>query len=155
MENREIVTNKKANRINRILYGKNAVERDSLNIVLSKKNRVNINAWVKTDGSNSNIGDLLSLVITEYMCDKNGIDINKPVKGIRHLYAIGSILIGYKDAVVWGSGIPDEKSGGLACKLYGLHHRILHKLDIRAVRGPETKRILNSMGYKWGGGGIW
>lgn len=117
--------------------------------MLSRKNKVNINAWVRPKNEeNSNVGDLLSVIVTKYMCDYNGIDIDCDIKGTKHLYAIGSILLGYKDAVIWGSGFGRTINNKLINKLYGVQHRLLHKIDIRAVRGPETKKILESMGYK-------
>ena len=55
--------------------------------------------------------------------------------------------MGYQDMTVWGSGFGYDKRKSRFFKLYKISHRMRHKVDIRAVRGPETRRILLKMGY--------
>lgn len=87
-----------------------------------------------------NVGDLLSKVIFNFLLK------NKGVKSLRsqHTFRIsflGSViqfLTG--DAVVYGSGFLYESVvDKFASKKV--------KLDVRAVRGPNTKRMLESIGY--------
>lgn len=87
-----------------------------------------------------NLGDYLSKLIVEKLLDKKGIDINRKTNETRHLLAVGSVL-GFStiNATVWGSGI-----------ISPIHYKIQlqqSQYDIRALRGPETKRILESMGH--------
>ncbi len=112
------------------------------------KNHVNLNAWITPDHKYQNVGDYLSLVVVKAMCDKYGVDFCTETNQTRHLYAIGSILLGYQDATIWGSGFGYDNSKSKFFKADAFLHRHIHKLDIRAVRGPETRRILNSMGLK-------
>lgn len=90
--------------LNRFILGNKVVERNSDNLFYSQKNKVNLNAWIVPNSDNQNTGDYISKIIVESMCSKLGIDINKKVAKTEHLYAIGSILMGYQDMVVWGSG---------------------------------------------------
>ena len=91
--------------------------------------------------STENIGDFLSYIVVKHFlpvntkCEKNG---SKKIS----LYAVGSLIgLRRQDAVVWGSGI-----------LYPSYDRILRmkksKYDIRAVRGPETRKVLMDIGKK-------
>lgn len=150
----------KNNKINRFLFGKKIVKRDAPNLYFSEKKMVNLNAWVHPERAVNNIGDYLSLVVVDYMCNMYGASIEKKVKKTRHLYAIGSIILGNQNAVIWGSGFISDYSSLCQKKLIGLYHRFRHSLDIRAVRGPETLRILKEMGYfrcienKCSGGGL-
>lgn len=90
----------------------------------------------------------LSVVVVEYMCEHYGINRNKRVGWTKHLYAIGSILLGYQDATIWGSGFGYNVSDNIFRKFDAFIHRNYHQLDIRAVRGPETRRILLQMGLE-------
>lgn len=139
-------TNKPLNKFNRLLFAKRIVLRDSYSIYFAEKHIVNINAWINPERIANNIGDYLSFVVVDYMCKYYGISLKKRSKKTSHLYAIGSILLGYKNAVIWGSGFLKRSS---QTKLFytGILHRVLHKSDFRAVRGPETLDILNKMGY--------
>lgn len=84
----------------------------------------------------ANFGDLLSRVLVERI-------VNGPVRCYtkkgknqdKKLLAIGSILyFAHEDDVIWGSGV----NGKTADKqFYDLKH-----LDVRAVRGPITRRFL-------------
>lgn len=102
-------------------------------------NEVNLHWW-KMNGELQNIGDYLSPVICKHMIKHHGISNCASRKRNTHLYAVGSIIDGgYQNATIWGSGL-----------LYGdkTHWwRIFRKLDIRCVRGPETRRVLINNGY--------
>lgn len=121
---------------------------------LAKRNRINLN-WAalaekkfgcfiwKKKCEEQNLGDYLAVPIFEYMTKRFGLDPNKKVKKTIHLYTIGSlILLGYQDAVVWGSGILQEEPKGFKWK-----RSKCRKLDIRCVRGPETMRRLQENDY--------
>ncbi len=121
----------------------------------AKKNRINLN-WAPickkdkngvmynmVESEKQNFGDYLALPIYDYMCEKYGLDKDKKVKGTKHLYTIGSlILLGYQDATIWGSGILFGEPEGFVWK-----RSSYRKLDVRCVRGPETKRRLAENGY--------
>lgn len=141
-----ILTDKHNTTLNRLLQGNRAVLRNEPTIVLAEKNRVNLNAWITLESTHDNIGDFLSLVVVEHCCAQHKVGLSLPVKQTKHLYAIGSILPGYQDAVVWGSGFGYDKPQKWYSPIYNWLHRNAHKLDVRAVRGPETRRILTSMG---------
>lgn len=136
----------KNNKINRFVYGKRIVKRDTMYLYFAEKNIVNLNAWVNPERTVNNVGDYLSLVVVNYMCKRNGVSLEEKVNKTQHLYAIGSILLGNQDATIWGSGFISD-SGLSRKKLVGMFHKLRHSLDIRAVRGPETLRILKEMGY--------
>ncbi len=88
-----------------------------------------------------NFGDALSPFIVEAMLKEHGKEINREKgKASRHLYAVGSILLfGYQKAVVWGSGMLTEAIGFRDPRIY--------QLDIRAVRGPLTRKSLVCRGF--------
>lgn len=87
-------------------------------------------------------------MVVEQLCKLKGIDFGQEICRTKHLYALGSILLGYQDATVWGSGFGYDKKNSFFTKIDAVLHRYYHKLDIRAVRGPETKRILEMMKIK-------
>lgn len=90
-----------------------------------------------------NLGDSLSPVVVNWMLGKQGIDPCKSVDGTKHLFAVGSVLgWGVFDACVWGSGIHVPSMVDVIKKLKGVR-----KLDVRAVRGPHTRRALIQAGY--------
>ncbi len=105
-----------------------------------RRNRVNLHYWRPTLFSD-NLGDYLSKVIVDFILKEQKLSLDQPVKRTRHLLAIGSIL-GFNviNATVWGSGMFKNKE---------YENRIKKsKYDIRAVRGPETKKQLESFGLK-------
>lgn len=134
----------KNNSLTRYLFGNKAVLRDEDRIVFAEKDKVNINAWIRVGSNESNIGDLLSVIIIQMMCEKYKIDFQKTTNKTRHLYGIGSILLGTQNACVWGSGFGYDFSSR---KMFSILHSLRYSLDIRALRGPETVRILHSIGY--------
>lgn len=79
-----------------------------------------------------NVGDLLSEIVVNLVVQHNGVDPRKRVSQTKRLLAIGSVIDAARcDVTVWGSG---------------LHHngaRVPNvKLDVRAVRGPKTRKLL-------------
>lgn len=109
----------------------------------AKENRVNIFQYhpdrFYTGRSQYNLGDSLGEVIITYLLNQRGINIDKYVPTKRHFYCVGTNIHGaYQSATIWGSGIypPQHKREIFFQKLSR------RKLDIRAVRGPLTKGIL-------------
>ena len=117
----------------------------------AKKNRVNIFQYHPErfgfdlyQKEPFNLGDSLGEVIIRFFLEQKGIDIDKPVSKTKHLYCVGSNILGaYQDATIWGSG----------CLLYPSRRSFLlqklsrRKLDLRAVRGPLTKKLLEKLGH--------
>ncbi|MBR2614376.1 MAG: polysaccharide pyruvyl transferase family protein [Clostridia bacterium] len=105
----------------------------------SEKNKVNLHWWFLKGG---NIGDNLSPFIVNKMLDRKEIDLDKKISKTKHLFAIGSIIsFGYQDSTIWGSGLIRGKS-----KSWSIW-KCFRKLDIRAIRGPETRNALLNLGY--------
>lgn len=100
---------------------------------------VNLKYW----DIQKNIGDQLSPVVIKWVMNEKQVQDNS--KGDFNLMGIGSILAARffsDDSVVWGTGIHYiEDSGRLAFQ------SSKRKLDIRAVRGPITRRALEQVGY--------
>lgn len=89
-----------------------------------------------------NLGDQLSPIVLRWVLEQAGISPSQKTKR-KTLLTIGSIMtITYADSVVWGSGILRAEDSEQILK----HRLIGRKLDIRAVRGPETRRILKEYG---------
>ena len=106
---------------------------------LAAKNRVNLEYW----DSVVNIGDQISKPIVEWMLSRKGLQLDQEVNKTIHLMSVGSIIgCGYFDATVWGSGINTP----IAIYRTGRWRRIAH-YDVRAVRGPLSKQVLESFGY--------
>lgn len=102
----------------------------------ARTDRVNIHYWKGL----KNLGDAISPVIVKYAAACRGVDIDSPVKGRKHLFAVGSVITaGCQDCTVWGSGILNARILGR------LKNR---KLDVRSVRGPITRMILMEYGYQ-------
>lgn len=146
MEPDNILAGRQNTTLNRLLYKNRAVLRDSQNITLSTPNHVNLNAWFVRDAMCNNVGDYLSQVVVKEVCKLKNIDFERKVDTTKHLYAIGSILLGFQDATIWGSGFGYDKPRKWYSFAYNWFHRHYHKTDIRAVRGPETRRLLTQMG---------
>ena len=100
-------------------------------------------------GSPYNLGDYLGRVIIKFLLDEKGIDINQSVSEKKHLFAVGSNILGsdnkgnYQNATIWGSGCLLEPSRRAAF-FQKLSRR---RLDIRAVRGPLTRDVLIKLGH--------
>lgn len=106
------------------------------------KHHVNIEYSNFPVDTHLNIGDTLTPVVFEYIKNKYSL-VEKKLKQTTHLNMIGSIIAFKKyDAVIWGSGILNEKFER-KIKFNAKHV----KYDIRAVRGPLTRDILIRCGY--------
>jgi pyruvyltransferase len=85
----------------------------------------------------NNFGDLLGPVIVEKMIKNAGVDA-RGAKSPHRLLAVGSIMhLGGEGDVVWGTGMNGKK---LTTALP------FEQLDVRAVRGPLTQRVLREKG---------
>ena len=106
-----------------------------------------------------NVGDELSLYLTEKISHKKFIASSPPFNQTT-LSAIGSLLthkILCPNLVVWGTGsLTEAHLSPSPLKIFPLTHlpkeikRHLrsHQPDIRAVRGPKTRELLNNIGVK-------
>lgn len=132
---------------------------NDINCILSvpaKEHRVNLYDYKPSayglkmpQGSPYNLGDYLGRIVVDFMLSKQGKDIDKEIPVKKHLYTIGSNIFGsggkgnYQDATIWGSGIIRDP-----LKRESFFQRLSHrKLDIRAVRGPLTQKILEEFGH--------
>ena len=101
------------------------------------------------NGQPNNLGDSLGKEIIKYLLDKKGIDINVWIHKRKHFFCVGSNIIGgrdsgiYHNATIWGSGVMFSP-GRLRYYLQKFSRR---KLDIRAVRGPLTREVLQELGH--------
>lgn len=87
-------------------------------------------------GHVSNFGDLLGPLIVERILQKHGL---KEQERNSRLLSVGSILHFAQDGdTVWGSGVLGEKV---------LTSGTVPHLDVRAVRGPLTRAILQRLGH--------
>lgn len=88
-------------------------------------------------------------VICSFLLEKKQLSVDSYVSLKKHLFTVGSNIFGsdvkgnYQDATIWGSGIIEKPSRGIAF-FQRLSRR---KLDIRAVRGPLTRSILEQFGH--------
>jgi pyruvyltransferase len=91
------------------------------------RNDVNVYYWKPPH--THNVGDLLSEVIVKSVHEFLGLP---RANQTRRMLAIGSVIDSTQcDIVVWGSGLHDARA-----RVPGV------RLDVRAVRGPETRRVL-------------
>lgn len=130
------------------LIKKNSIVARDGGFIPAQKNKVNLNGWFNLNHKVNNIGDLLSYIIVEQMVKYNGVDLDKSVRKTKHLFATGSVLLGWQDQTVWGSGFLRDVSELRAFPVYSILHRLYHKTDVRAVRGPLTREVLGKMGIK-------
>lgn len=137
------------NRLQTMLRKNTVVLRDvDDRVVTAEKNKVNLNGWFLPGRDVQNIGDWLSKIVVDHVAARCGIDPEKKVSRTKHLYAIGSILLGFQDATIWGSGFLNDSTHSRSFAPYAFLHRHWHTTDVRAVRGPETRRILLKMGIE-------
>lgn len=103
-----------------------------------KRNRVNLVYWRRK----TNLGDALAPIIVTWMLEKKGLSLNDKTKRTQRLLTIGSILdLGRFDATVWCSGAQSFRA------VQRIMKRRYRRLDIRAVRGPISKEIMEACGY--------
>ena len=126
-------------KVNRKLRSTLMRNRYSMNGKESKSNQINLEYW----SDEVNVGDILSNCVYRWMLEQKQCDPDHHTDKTIHFLAIGSI-IGMKpfDAVIWGSGIHTIESIN---SIY--RNRKMVNYDIRAVRGPITKKVLESSGY--------
>ena len=100
---------------------------------------VNLLYWRPSTGDN--VGDLLSLIIYRQMLKMGGVRCPFSVK-TRRVVSIGSVLsfVGSGETTVWGTGLMNEKCISALLQKHA-------KLDVRAVRGPLTRKKLINAGY--------
>lgn len=110
-------------------------------------NKVNLNWWhIKYGENKQNLGDMLSQVVYDYMCQYYNLDSERKIHTTKHLYAVGSILFfENQDATVWGTGCTFELQKNLKNLI---HQKYMRKLDVRVVRGPYTRNALLKLGIK-------
>lgn len=88
--------------------------------------------------STVNFGDELSRSIVELMLAKRGLTVFDEIAERRRMLAIGSIIHYAEDnSVIWGSGI----NGSVVESAHKYR-----QLDVRAVRGPITRKFLIERG---------
>ncbi len=114
--------------------------RQTINLAGVNKNRVNLEYWIHA----KNLGDCLSPIVVNWLLRKKGMSLDTGIKGIKHLYAIGSVIGmgGSFDATIWGSGLHTKEAIDKVSK-----ERKLRNYDIRAVRGPKTAEVMRNAGY--------
>lgn len=106
----------------------------------AEKNKVNLQWWTVNHSGALNCGDYLANPVYDYMLNYYGLDKNKVLQKTIFLNTIGSLLGEcYQDAVVWGSGF---RIGGIPFQL----KLKMVKYDVRAVRGPKSKALLEKCG---------
>lgn len=126
--------------------GKNLVGNDRNWTTLTGKKMiegyVSLEYWTKR----INLGDALAPVIYEWMLKRYniaGLNGKSAKDRVVHLMTVGSIVnMSEFDAAVWGSGV---LSVDVLKEIYEKSQ--YRKLDIRAVRGPITRAILQNAGY--------
>ncbi len=92
--------------------------------------------WWAPNQTETNFGDYLSKVIVERMIGRS-IDLKPLNTSGRNFFAAGSIIHQAKnDYIIWGSGFRENP----------LHENGFSSLDVRAVRGPRTRKFLLQMG---------
>lgn len=140
------MANHKIERAKQIIMKNRFVKRDKYGFTPADKNKVNINAWVELNRDSQNIGDWLSIIVVNEMAKFYNIDVDKTVSKTKHLYAVGSQLLGYQDATVWGGGFLNDPRKARTFGVYSFLHKHYHRTDVRAVRGPISKSIFDSIG---------
>lgn len=95
--------------------------------------------WEPKDGS-FNAGDHLSKIVVQQMLALKDLELTQKINVKNKLMAIGSVMhFANENDCVWGTGINGKIS------LDALKFKYL---DVRAVRGPKTRKLLLDMGLK-------
>lgn len=85
----------------------------------------------------NNFGDLLGPILVNRVLEHFRIDPQESSAAKHRLLSIGSIMaMAYAGDTIWGAGV-NGRNGGIGAA---------PNLDVRAVRGPVTKRILEQAG---------
>lgn len=120
--------------------------------IKAKENRVNLFDYHpelenrdRYNNSRYNLGDYLGFVTAEYMLGKKGLTLDSWVPKRRHMNSVGSnIFSAFQRTTIWGSGVHEEPEGVLRL----LYYHPLRRLDVRAVRGPLSRKVLLQYGHK-------
>lgn len=122
---------------------KGAIRRKLSDLLLPEPERVapypqvDLVSWEPADGSR-NFGDHLSRVIVAAVAGGHGYTLEDETSRAARMLAVGSILHFANDGdTIWGSGVNGK---------IPLEQITARKLDVRAVRGPKTARILRDRG---------
>lgn len=102
------------------------------------------NVYIEWWGYKTNLGDWLTNPVVEYMLNRNHqMSVVSKSHPRNHLFVIGSI-IGFNafNATIWGTGVLNLTQAANIVK-----QSVFREYDIRAVRGPLTKRVMESAGY--------
>jgi len=111
-------------------------ERDRPAFTRFDYDRVETFFW--TPGTALNFGDYLASAVVQRMLSRCELVVDEPVSGPRRLFSIGSVLHFAADGdTIWGSGRNGKKSEA--------DHAFM-RLDVRAVRGPLTRKFLIDRG---------
>lgn len=87
--------------------------------------------WVPDDGGSANFGDEIGPLLVSALAPE-GAD------GAGRLLSVGSVIhFGRRGDVVWGAGINGK-----------VRQTLQHPLDVRAVRGPLTRAVLQGHGLE-------
>ncbi|MGX1701063.1 polysaccharide pyruvyl transferase family protein [Microbacterium sp. NPDC055357] len=94
-----------------------------------------VTRWIPARRGFGNFGDLLGPWIVRRMVGRLGL--GRALSRSPRLLAVGSIMrLGLEGDVVWGAGINGKTVDGA----------VFPRLDVRAVRGPLTARVLRTFG---------
>jgi pyruvyltransferase len=101
-----------------------------------RKNKIRLFYW-KYLFSPNNVGDLLSEVIFDFVTNDTGLDRKRKLSRTKKLSIVGSVIqILHNETIIWGSGPLTD------------YLNIGKSFDVRAVRGPLTKKLLERKGIK-------
>lgn len=123
--------------------------------VKAKEHRVNLhvsdmkqNGHIPADDDSRNpynLGDYLGFVVTNWMLERKGLSLDDYVEKKKHLFTVGSGAVkSYQNMTLWGSGVERELPQ-LIRRIF--QRRWYRKLDIRAVRGPLSRKYLMKLGH--------
>ena len=106
----------------------------------ARQGAVNYEWWSTGEGAErENVGDTLGPLICDWLISQKGVVDDGD--STRFLLSVGSVLgKSLNDSVVWGSGLLKPRTP--RAFVPGLC-----RLDIRAVRGPQTRRVLMEKGF--------
>lgn len=93
-----------------------------------------------------NLGDYLGFVVTGWMLQQRGLSLDDYVDKKKHLLTVGSGAVkSYQNMTIWGSGVERE----LPQRFRRFFQKSwFRKLDIRAVRGPLSRKYLMKLGHQ-------